>query len=85
MKSILSVLADIDRATPDGLLIELAALDATNITIRTAPRRGGHGHARVTWTQGHYNGSAEASTLAIALRRAVRAASDLSASLGAAS
>lgn len=81
MKSILSVLADVDRGTPDGLLIQLADHGATDITIRTAPRRGGHGHARVTWTQDRCSLAAEASTLAIALRRALRAAGRLSASI----
>lgn len=81
MKSILSVLADIDRGTPDGLLLQIAATGAKRVTILSHPRRGHHGSHSVAWMQDGAVRSAEGSTLDIALRRALRAASRFSASI----
>lgn len=63
-----------DAATPDGLLHELADTGATDITIRSVPRRARHGSHAVTWSQNGRKRTAEGSTLATALRAAVRAA-----------
>lgn len=80
---VFAVLAEFDATQPDGLLVALAGapgVDDRSIAVRSLPRRGGHGNHVVTWTQDARNCSAEGSTLATALRAALRAAGAGSAS-----
>lgn len=77
MRSVLTALASWDAQLPDGLLCALAdapGVDRRSITTVSVPKRGGHGHHAVSWLQDGSKHTAEGSTLATALRRAVRAA-----------
>lgn len=75
--NVLAALATFDASLPDGMLCALAdapGVDRASIVTTSVPKRGGHGHHTVRWSQDGRNHSAEGSTLGVALRRAVRAA-----------
>ena len=75
-------IAEQQATRPDGLLLELAhmaGVDARSIELRPYPRKGNHGHHTVTWLQDDRQHHTEGSTLEVALRRAVRQASTVSA------
>lgn len=83
MADVFALLAEFDATQPDGLLVALAGapgVDERSIVIRSLPRAGGHGNHAVSWVQNGRKCSAEASTLATALDRAVRASGARSAS-----
>lgn len=80
--NVLVALAAFDASLPDGQMCALAdapGVDRRSIRTESVPKRGGHGHHVVRWSQDGRNWSAEGSTLSIALGRAVRAAGGVSA------
>ena len=71
-----------DRAQPDGLLVDLAAMaELGQVLIESRPRPGNHGRHVITWRQDGRTRTVEASTLAAALRRALAASRPRSAQI----
>lgn len=80
--NVLQALADFDASLPDGMLCALAdapGVDRASIVTRSVPKRSGHGHHAVTWSQDGRTRTVEGSTLHVAYRRALRAAGAVSA------
>lgn len=74
-----------DGRHPDALLVELGQIpgvDTTSIRIHPMPRPGRHGRHVATWTQDATPYTVEGHTLDVALRRALRRSSAVSAKAG---
>lgn len=70
-RSPLAMLRAMDAQDPDSLLLDLYDAGASAIRLDAEPRRGGHGRYTLTWAAHGRREEVQASTLRLALQRAV--------------